>query len=373
MAAWLALPGLIIWCAVLLLPWQPWRTRERIEADPDARPDLSDITVLVPARDEADVIERTLAGLKHQGSGLKVVVVNDQSEDETGSLARHAGAHVIDGTQLPEGWTGKLWALEQAYRTVETGRVLLLDADIELRPGVLYALLRRMETDGRQLVSAMASLSMSGFWEGLLLPAFIYFFKLLYPFRLANSRFKLIAASAGGCVLLETRVLKAIGGFGALRGEIIDDCALARQVKNAGFLTWVGLSRDVISLRRYDGLSPIAAMVTRSAYTQLRYSVLLLLLCTLVMACAFWLPPAMLLAGNGTGRILAGASLLAMMATYLPTLRFYKHSPAWALALPLTGSLYMGMTWLSALKYWRGIRSQWKARTYDVSHGDDIA
>lgn len=373
MAAWLALPGLVIWCAILLLPWQPWRVRETIEAEPESAPDLGDITVLIPARNEADVIERTLAGVNRQGAGLKVIVTDDQSDDGTGEKARQAGARVISGTPLPQGWTGKLWALEQARKAAGTKRVLLLDADIELRPGMVAALDRRMTGDDRQLVSVMAALSMSGLWEVLLLPAFIYFFKLLYPFRLSNSRFKGVAAAAGGCVLLERRALDAIGGFGALKGSIIDDCALARHVKHAGFRTWIGLSRDVISLRRYQDLGSISAMVTRSAYTQLRYSVLLLVFCTIVLVCAFWLPPAALAAGGTAERIMAGVALAAMMATYLPTLRYYGHSPAWALALPLTGTLYLGMTWLSALKYWRGIRSQWKARTYDVSNGDDTA
>jgi hopene-associated glycosyltransferase HpnB len=367
MSVWLALPGLILWGAILLLPWQPWRTRERLESGTggdESHP--RDITVLIPARDEADVIARTLASVKRQGAGLKILVVDDQSRDDTAARARRCGAEVIQGKELSAGWTGKLWALEQGRRRITTARILLLDADIELQPGLLAALERRMAADGRALVSVMATLAMRTPWERLLLPAFIYFFKLLYPFRLSNSRFKGVAAAAGGCVLLETRALEAIGGFGALRGAVIDDCTLARRVKAVGFRTWVGLSRGVTSLRRYPHLTNISHMVTRSAYAQLRYSPWLLAVCTGALACAFWLPLAALALCDTAGRILAGISLLAMITTYLPVLRYYGQSPAWALTLPLAGTLYLGMTWLSALKYWRGIRSQWKARTYGV-------
>ena len=368
MTVWLALPGLVMWCATLLLPWQPWRTREREDAPPPETPeDLSDITILIPARNEADVIARTLAGAARQGENVHLVVIDDQSGDATRHVAERAGAKVIPGAPLPPGWAGKLWALEQGRKEVTTPHILLLDADIELLPGVVPSLKKRMAEEHRDLVSIMASLAMTGGWEKLLLPAFVYFFKLLYPFRLSNSNFKGVAAAAGGCVLLKREALEDIGGFGALKGALIDDCTLAKRFKQAGRRTWIGLSHRVISLRRYPDLRSVSAMVTRSAYPQLRFSLILLLVCTALFALAFWLPPAVLIAGGGTARAVAGTALAAMIVTYLPTLLFYRCSPLWALLLPVTATLYIGMTWLSAINYWRGVGSSWKARTYDAN------
>lgn len=368
MTVWLALPGLVMWCATLLLPWQPWRTREREDiAPPSSAEDASDVTILIPARNEADVIEQTLNGAAMQGTGVQLVVIDDQSDDDTPVRAEKAGASVVRGAPLPPGWSGKLWALEQGRKQITTPYILLLDADIELRPGVVPTLKNRMEDENRDLVSIMATLAMAGGWEKLLLPAFIYFFKLLYPFSLSNSNFKGIAAAAGGCVLLRRRALENIGGFGALKGALIDDCTLAKRFKQSGYRTWIGLSLQVISLRRYPDLGSVSAMVTRSAYPQLRFSIFLLLACTALFALAFWLPAAAVIAGTGTARMVAAAALAAMAITYLPTLIFYRCSPFWVLLLPVTATLYIGMTWLSAINYWRGVGSSWKARSYDAS------
>lgn len=361
----LAVPGVVVWLGVLVAPWLPWLNREHLEADETrGSMDFSQVTVLVPARDEAAVIDTTLAGLRLQGGPLKIIVVDDQSGDDTATIARAAGAEVIAGDTVPPGWAGKLWALEQGLRRVETPLTLLLDADIELKPGMLAALLRRKRERGVQFVSLMADLRRHSFWDHLLLPAFVYYFKLLYPFAVSNSRSRVVAAAAGGCVLVDTDTLRATGAFASLRSALIDDCTLARCVKDAGGRTWTGLSHGVVSLRPYGSLGSIYAMVARSAYTQLRYSVVLLLAVTAIFAFAYWLPLAALLFAPGVARGLGFAALLAMLVGYLPTLHYYRVSPYFALLLPLTGSLYLAMTWGSALRYWRGVRSMWKGRSY---------
>ncbi|MDB5985856.1 MAG: glycosyltransferase [Nevskia sp.] len=364
---WLAVPAAVIWFGVLLAPWRPWSTRERIEPLGDAADvDCSDITVLIPARNEADVIAQTLASLQRQGRDLRVIVIDDQSEDDTAAIAcRFPNVEVLAGAPLAAGWAGKLWALEQGRGRVTSPLTLLLDADIALQPGMLAALLKQRAASGAHFISLMADLRRTSFWDRLLLPAFVYFFKLLYPFHLSNSRFPYVAAAAGGCVLVETSALQKIGAFASLRGALIDDCMLARQIKRAGFRTWTGMSRGVISLRPYGSLQSIHQMVARSAFTQLGYSTALLLLVTAIFAAAYWLPLFALTVPAVTA--LAAAALIAMMLGYWPTLRYYELSPAWALLLPLTGTLYLGMTWSSAISYWRGVRSRWKNRTYDAA------
>ena len=367
----LAAAGAAIWICILLLPWQPWRVRERLEpeaADDDTEFDLGGVTVLIPARDEAAVIGDTVAALEDQGRGLRVVLVDDRSGDGTAEAARRAAPESLTlevhaGAPLAEGWTGKLWALEQGRRRIDTPLTLLLDADITLRPGMIRALLAKKEESGAALVSVMAALRMKSGWERLLLPAFIFFFRLLYPFHLANKPGGLVAAAAGGCVLVETAALARIGGFGAIRGALIDDCALARAMKQAGFRTWVGVTGGAISHRAYPALGVVWRMVARTAYTQLRYSPALLLLCTLLMALSFWAPIAGL-AGPLAAQIAAAIGLVAMAVCYLPTLLYYRLSPAWALALPLVGTLYLAMTWHSAIRDWGGRRSEWKGRVY---------
>ncbi|MFQ6022440.1 MAG: glycosyltransferase [Acidiferrobacterales bacterium] len=366
---YLILPAALVWLGILVLPYAPWRVREVLDAEAEpAAPDLSDVTALIPARNEAETIGQTLNALAAQGQGLTMVVVDDQSGDRTVEIARNTTAHglrVVPGRPLPAGWSGKLWALEQGRPYLSSRLTLLMDADIELQPGALAALRAKLERDRLHFLSLMASLRMQTFWERLLMPAFIYFFKLVYPFRLANDPgCRKIAAAAGGCILLETRLIDEIGGFQALRGALIDDCELARRVKALGYRTWVGLTHSVRSLRCYDELAAIWNMVARSAFTQLRYSTLLLLACTGIFMIAFWLPIVGCVFPNTLARWIAVMTLVAMMLSYLPTLRFYGLSGGWAVALPLIGTLYLAMTWTSAVRYWRGKRSRWKGRVY---------
>ncbi len=363
-------PGAIIWLIILLLPWRPWSTRERLEGRGDSRPsDIRDLTILIPARNEARQIGRTLAAIREQVPDVTVLVVDDRSDDQTAVAARACGLvnlKVIEGRPMAVGWTGKPWALDQGLAEVKTPLTLLLDADIELGKGIIAALLEQRRSHKLQMVSLMATLETRGFWEKLLLPAFVYFFKLLYPFRLSNSSLKWVAAGAGGCVLADTMVLREIGAFGSIKNELIDDCALAARVKDSGHRIWTGLSHSVVSHRRYEGLEKIWEMVARTAYTQLRYSPLLLAGCVAALSWAFCLPVVGIVAGDQVARVASLAALVAMIATYIPTLRFYGLSMAWALLLPFTGTLYLAMTINSAWRYYRGVRSAWRGRVYSA-------
>ena len=365
---YVTLVGSLIWFGILLLPWRPWDTREVLEAGvPSAGEDLSDITALIPARNEAEFVRVSLSGLAAQGKHLSIVLVDDQSTDETVQTARQMARdnlRIVEGKSLPAGWSGKLWALEQGLPYVRTPLTLLVDADIELRAGILAALRKKMAENGLQLISLMAELRMITFWERSFMPAFIYFFKLLYPFHLSNSSYPRVAAAAGGCILLETRLLQEVGGFKALRGELIDDCALAKRVKLLGHKTWIGLTHSILSHRSYNDLAPIWNMVARTAFAQLRYSTLLLLVGTVLMMTAFWLPIAGLFFPNLMAKVISVASLAAMMLGYLPTLKFYGIFRGLALALPLLGSFYLAMTWTSAIRFWLREGSEWKGRSY---------
>lgn len=359
--------SVLMWLAVLLIPWRPWSYQPFLDAQ-SGDFDLSDITVLIPARNEAAVIQKTLAALKAQGRNLSVIVVDDQSADGTTELARKAWGDrlaVVAGAPLPSGWSGKLWALEQGLQHVKTPLVLLLDADIELKPGIVGSLRKHMQQHGVAFISLMAAPMMSNFWEKLLMPAFVYFFKLLYPFYLSNSGKSKVAAAAGGCILMQSRLLDEIGGFAAIKNELIDDCSLAGRIKSKEHNTWIGLTHSVCSIRPYRQVGQIWNMVTRTAFTQLRYSIGLLLACTVLMALAFGMPVAGLFFTASTARYLALAACMAMALSYLPTLRFYGRSPVWVVSLPLIGMLYLAMTWNSALRYFGGERARWKGRSYD--------
>lgn len=380
MVSWIVvnLIALLCWVTVLLLPSRPYRTRERLEAIAGSQ-DLGTVTVLIPARNEAAVIARTLAALGEQGPGLEIVIVDDGSDDGTLNVCREEMFRqtsvaadsrtaptmiMLKGEPLPSGWGGKLWALEQGLKRVSRPYTLLLDADIVLAPGMLAALLEQARERKLSMVSIMARLHVANLWEKLLVPPFIFFFKLLYPFRAVNDANSSVAAAAGGCIFIETKVLRKVGAFGAIRDALIDDCALARRVKDRDHSVWLGLSHAVISTRTHEHLALFWRMITRTAFSQLRYSVWLLLATTGVIVVAFFVPVLTLLSADGW---LFGYGLFTvgiMVGVFLPTVRFYELSWLWALALPLAAGLYLLMTWASALRYWRGTRAIWKNRTY---------
>jgi hopene-associated glycosyltransferase HpnB len=293
--------------------------------------------------------------------------VDDQSSDKTASLALSSlgtGLRVIKGKPLPPDWTGKLWALEQGWRKTNTQLVLLLDADIELEARMIGTLKQKLVDEHLDLVSIMARLRMETFWEKLLAPAFIYFFKLLYPFSVGNNPNSSLGVAAGGCILVRADALRRTGAFLSIRNAIIDDCSLAAGVKKTGGRTWIGLSHSVRSHRPYARLSSFCEMVERTAFTQLRYSIWLLLATTFAMILAFCFPWLGLLSSFPTVRSFALVGVCAMISSYLPTLRYYRRSILWAPMLPFIGGLYLLMTWSSALRYWLGQRSAWKGRVY---------
>jgi hopene-associated glycosyltransferase HpnB len=386
--------ALSAWLCVLVLPYQPHRVRERLEAAADGADDLTSVTVIIPARDEAELIGRTIAALARQGRGLAVVVVDDQSSDDTRGAAERAvkgdraekgdglifaenksvpflALRVIDGRPLPDGWAGKLWALEQGLAVADRPYVLLLDADIELAPRTIPALLAKLRERDATLVSLMAELKCETFWERLLSPAFVFFFKLLYPFARSNDATKATAAAAGGCMLVRTDALRRIGGFAAIRGALIDDCTLAAALKRHRPPIWLGLTHSVRSLRAYGTLGDFWSMVARSAFTQLRYSSWLLLLATALMVATLLMPAAGVVVGAAAAdwrlALTAGAAWLVIAAAYWPVVSFYRLPPTWAATLPLAGALFLAMTWGSAISYWRGTRARWKARDYGRS------
>ena len=360
----LAALSLLLWVLLLVAPWQAWRCRERLEPEPGTLPLRPDFSVLIPARNEAATIGQALAALRDTVPDAPVILVDDQSDDATAEIARASGLQnltVIAGTPPPDGWSGKLWALQQGLADVKTARVLLLDADIELAPGMLAALQRKTD-EAYALVSVLAAPCFQGPAARWLLPAFVYFFKLLYPFALANRTRSRVAAAAGGVILIEREVLLAVGGFSAWRDAIIDDCTLAARVKRAGHRSYLGLTHGAQSLR-LQSLTGIIAMIARSAYVQLRESPWLLLGTTAGMLLVFWIPPAAL-AFTGITRWLGLAALLLMMFSYLPTLLYYRRSPLAVVGLPLTATVFLAATWYSALRAWTGTRSVWKARRY---------
>lgn len=366
---WLIVIGSVAWIGLLIVPWRPWSTSERLEATDlaSAIGDLAEISVLIPARNEEENIERTLYALRDQGLNIKIFLIDDQSTDHTREKAQAVGLKnltIIDGRELPNGWTGKLWALEQGRKLVTSRFLLLLDADIELVPGIVFALHQKLVSDSLDLVSIMATLRTDHFWEKWLAPAFVFFFKLVYPFARGNNPQSRLGVAAGGCILLRTEMLMAIGGFEAVRGAVIDDCTLAQKVKDAGGRTWIGLSRSVKSHRPYPNLSSFWAMVARTAYTQLRYSVLILLATTCLMLIVFWGPFLAIMTTSSMLKVLAFAGWSCMIAAYLPTVRFYRLSPLWTMTLPIIATLYLLMTWSSAMEYWKGRRANWKGRVY---------
>jgi hopene-associated glycosyltransferase HpnB len=346
--------SLAAWLGVLLGTARAWDLRpvgedEPAPTDPAEWPSVA---VLVPARDEADLLPLTLPPLRAQDypGELGVVVVDDRSTDGTRALA------TVSGAGLPPGWVGKVWALEQARRAAhEPDYYLLTDADIRHAPGSVRRLVAESEAAGLALNSRMARLHCSAPAEKLLIPPFVYFFNLLYPMRRVNRR----PAAAGGCMLVRRDSLEAAGGFEAIRDRVIDDVSLARAIAPHGPIRLAVSRSDVESLRAHD-LRGIWRMVRRTAFTELRHSWALVALTIVFLVLLFAVPPVVTVAGFATGNQLAGALATAawalLTALYLPTIRYFRLSPGWAVTLPAAGVLYGAMTVDSAV---RGRRSAW--------------
>ncbi len=369
--------ALAIWLYLLAARGGFWLARER-DDDGDTPPlpaRWPGVVAIVPARNEADVIAGSIGSLLQQDypGSFRVVLVDDGSDDGTAAMAGQAAAlqggerlEVLRGAALPQGWTGKLWALEQGIRhaTVSGEKpdyFLLTDADIGHAPENLQALVARAEHEGRVLVSLMAQLSCQTRVERFLIPAFVFFFQMLYPFAWVAQKEHRLAAAAGGCVLVQRQALERAGGIASVRAEIIDDCALARRLKTQGPI-WLGLTRQARSLRPYAGIGEIGRMIARSAFAQLRYSPLLLAGTTAGMVLTYLAPPALALFGTGLARAAGLGAWAAMALAFQPMLRFYRVSPLWGLALPAIGAVYMLFTLHSAIEFWRGRGGMWKGR-----------
>jgi len=368
---------LAIWIYLIAGRGMFWRTRERDDRDLPATAPATwpSITAVVPARDEADVIARTIGSLLNQDySGpFRIVLVDDQSTDGT-AVAALAAAHALGGTgrlqivtgaPRPSGWTGKLWAMKQGVdrASVDTppDYILFSDADIAHATDNVRRLVSRATDRRLVLVSLMAKLYCTTFSEKLLIPAFVFFFDMLFPFAWANDPANRTAAAAGGCMLARYDALVAAGGIETIRREIIDDCALARALKRQGPI-WLGLTERAVSIRPYGGMDDIRRMIARSAYAQLGYSPLALLGTVFGMLLVYAAAPFAALFATGAARLEGVLVWLVMALAFQPMLRFYRLSPLWGVALPVIGALYTAFTFDSALQFWRGKGGMWKGR-----------
>jgi hopene-associated glycosyltransferase HpnB len=379
-AAWV---GAAAWLGLVVARGRFWDARADGLRPPLDEPAAPDVQAVVPARNEADVIERTLSSLLAQryAGRLEIVLVDDRSEDGTGEAARatiarfgaEGRARVVGGTPRPAGWTGKVWALASGVAAARAQGARpaywwFSDADVEHDPDTLARLVATARADDRALVSQMVELHCGTDWERLLIPAFVFFFRMLYPFAWVNDRGRATAGAAGGCVLLADEALLRIGGVERIAGELIDDCSLAAAVQQTGGALWLGLSTRSRSVRPYDSLETIWSMVARTAYTQLRYSPALLAGTVAGMALLYVVPPAATVGGALARRwdvALPGALAWATMSlAYAPTLELYRVPRLRALALPLAAALYTAMTLDSARRHARGRGGTWKGRDF---------
>ncbi|MCF4967465.1 glycosyltransferase [Nostoc sp. CMAA1605] len=400
----ITLLSLLIWLGLLTLRGQFWRVDPQLEAVEVVLTSLPKVCVVVPARNEAELLPITLRSLLLQDypGEFHVFLVDDHSTDGTAAFAEgvaHAvdkaqQLHIISSVSLPPGWSGKLWAVEQGIQNatkLAPDYFFLTDADIEHDVNNLRRLVAQAEQEDLDLASIMVKLRCQSFWEKLLIPAFVFFFQKLYPFRWVNNPQNKTAAAAGGSILIRTTALERIGGISAIRQALIDDCALAQAVKGTGdwglgigdwergnntpssFPTpskkiWLGLSSLTRSLRPYPSLQTIWDMVARTAYTQLNYSPWLLLGTIVAMTLIYLVPPLGLLIGALLGnQLIALTGLitwLLMTLAYFPTVRFYRCSFVFAFSLPAIAFLYTLMTIDSAFRHWQGRGGAWKGRVY---------
>jgi hopene-associated glycosyltransferase HpnB len=373
MAAVIAAATVAIWVYLLFFRggfwWLPYRPTP-IAANVGGR----SVVAVIPARDEAAVVGPAVASLLAQDydGNFHIVVVDDQSSDGTAEAARTAAVAagapdrlmICRGEPVPPGWTGKLWAMSQgieAARSVRPDHLLLTDADIVHGSGNLHDLVSRCETEGYDLVSLMVRLHCQSFWERLLIPAFVFFFFKLYPPRWVADPAHRTAGAAGGCMLIRAATLDRIGGIDSIRGEIIDDCALARRVKSVGKV-WLGPARHTTSIREYRSWRPIWDMVVRSAFAQLDYSALMLALTLLMLILTYLAPPFLALSSEQAAMLCGVVSWLGMSIAFLPTLRAYDAPRPIALLLPLIALFYVAATVASAVLFWRGRGGYWKGR-----------
>jgi hopene-associated glycosyltransferase HpnB len=338
------------------------------------------VAVIVPARNEADLIGQTIQSLLAQDypGPLHIFVVDDQSSDQTAAVVRDAAAEhggrltIIASVPLPAGWTGKMWALAQGVQQASAfapDYFLFTDADVVHAPQSVSSMVALAEAGNHDLVSMMVTLHCESFPERALIPAFVFFFFMLYPPAWVNSKKHKTAAAAGGDILVRPAALARIGGIAAIRHELIDDCALAREIKRTGSV-WLGLTKNARSIRPYVSFGVIGRMISRNAFYQLNHSVWLLIGTMIGLAVTYAAPPVLLFFG-GWATLFGASAWLLMTFSFMPIVRFYSLSPLWALALPLVAMFYAGATVHSAIQYWLGRGGEWKDRVQDAPPASD--
>ena len=362
---------LLAWLYLTFLHGRFWQPLVDFPAEPPRV--WPSVTIIVPARNEAESLPRSLPSwLKQDYPGAwRVVLVDDHSNDGTGKLAQDIAAklgkadkfQILNAPDLPTGWSGKVAAQHHGVSQSTSDYILFTDADIEHPPHSLKRLMARSLKDQLDLNSLMVRLNCQSFAEKLLIPAFVFFFALLYPFRRANNPASRVAAAAGGVMLVKRAALDSIGGMARIKNALIDDCALARAIKDNKGRTRLALARDVLSLRPYPAIGDVWDMIARTAYTQLNYSPLLLAGSALGLALLFFVPVIVPLIGNPAATLTALTAWLVMAGIYWPLVAFYRLPVWWALLLPAAALIYILATLDSARRYWQGKGGQWKGRS----------
>jgi len=360
----LVLLSLCAWIYLFFAHGSFWRSRPQL---PKAAPqELPEVDIIVPARDEAETIQAAIASLLEQdyAGKFRVLLIDDNSTDGTAALAGMApNLEVIRLDSKPPGWSGKLWALNEGVAASRSPIVLFTDADIVHQPAHLASLLAKLLDAQLDMVSEMVRLNCESVAERLLVPAFVYFFQMLYPFAKVNDPRSSVSAAAGGTVLIRRAALERIGGMAAIKDALIDDVTLAREVKRGGPI-FLAHSELAASIRRYPKFVDIWRMISRTAFTQLRYSPVLLLGTVAALTIIWLVPPWEVVFGGGWRFGCAVAACLLAALSYVPTLIRYRRNKLGALALPLIALFYMAATMASALNYWRGKGASWKNRAY---------
>ena len=370
---------LAVWIYLLAARGAFWRAREAPAPETGYRVEpLPAIVAIIPARNEAQCVGQAIQSLAAQDypGNFRIVLVDDDSSDGTASVARtaaeSAGARdrltVVKARLLEKGWTGKLWAISEGLHTsasLNAEYFLLTDADVAHAPDNVSILVKRAEQGSLDLASLMVKLESRTPAERALIPAFVFFFFLLYPPAWVASENRKTAAAAGGCILIRAEALRRIGGIAAIRGELIDDCALASAVKRTGGRIWLGLTSSTHSIRGYGGFGDIERMIARTAFTQLRHSSVLLAGTIAGMALTYIAPPLLAIFGNSQAAVLGGIAWALMAALFMPMLRFYGRLPLWAPFVPMIAVFYLVATLDSAIGFWRGRGGLWKGRVQD--------
>jgi hopene-associated glycosyltransferase HpnB len=373
MSTTIAIICAVIWAYLVCARGGYWCASTRDTAAVGAPARWPAVAAVIPARNESDCIARSVRSLLRQDyrGPLTITIVDDDSDDGTGAVAKNAAAgdgrlSVIRTTGPATGWTGKLWAVSQGIAAAEASHpeyLLLTDADIEHAPDTISWLVAQASAGRYVLTSLMAKLRCVSLAEQIHVPAFIYFFQMLYPFAWVSRGESTMAAAAGGCMLVRADALEGVGGIASIRGALIDDCSLAAKLKSAGPV-WLGLTNRVHSIRPYPTFLDVARMISRSAYSQLRYSPLALAATVLGMTITFVAPPLLALFASGLPRYLGLLAWAAMSLSFVPTLRYYRLSPLWGVALPGIALLYMVYTLNSAYQHFRRRGGQWKGRVH---------